>query len=216
MKKITLIIAASLTLNCCLLAQKKIAITGGLNYGTARVYYSDERETFNTKQPSSYKPGFGLGIVLDCPFDGPLHFMPSFLYNVRGYKYSPLAGDTATFDNTIHYFDVVPALALKLARTGKASIYVSAGPHIGFAITGKEKITRKSGVTDSHNMTFSFNGEYGIFDLGVAGGLGINVKRYIIEAGYMLGFANINNNVDLDYRNIRNRTFTLRFGYIIK
>ena len=65
-------------------------------------------------------------------------------------------------------------------------------------------------------MKFALSGNYGFIDMGVGGSLGFHTNKLLIEAGYQMGLANINNNVENDFRNIQNRMFSLQIGYFLK
>jgi Outer membrane protein beta-barrel domain len=189
-------------------AKTKLAIKGGANMSTARVYQNDQ------KLDSKFVPGYGIGLLFKIPFEGHLYFSPNLAYNRRGYTYTPKAGSITEYQNTIHYFDIVPNLSVILPA-GKNSFVVSGGPHLSVAIAGTEKQTI-AGNTSSSNMKFSLSGNYGFIDLGVGGSLGFHMDKFLIEAGFQMGLANINNNVENDFRNIQNRMFSLQVGYFLK
>lgn len=196
----------------CAGAQTKIAIKGGFNYNTARVYQ------YGVKQPNKFNPGFGIGILIKTQFDGLLRFSPYAGYNMRGYKYDRIVGaNDTTFSNTIHYLDLVPALSLDFPAGGSDDnlFVVSGGPQLGIALAGTEKRTVK-GVTTSSRMKINTDGDYGFFDLGLGMSIGYHTRKFLVEVGYQLGFANINNDGDLDGRNIRNRMISFNLGYYIR
>jgi len=189
-------------------AKTKLAIKGGANMSTARVYQNDQ------KLDSKFVTGYGIGLLFKIPFEGKLYFSPNLAYNRRGYTYTPNAGTINEYQNTIHYFDIVPNLSLNLPA-GKNAFVLSAGPHLSVAIAGTEKQTTANN-TSSSKMKFSLSGNYGFLDLGVGGSLGFHTNKFLIEAGYQMGLANINNNVENDFRNIQNRMFSLQIGYFLK
>lgn len=189
-------------------AKTKLAIKGGANMSTARVYQNDQ------KLDNKFVQGYGIGLLFKIPFEGKLYFSPNLAYNRRGYTYTPNAGTINEYQNTIHYFDIVPNLSLNLPA-GKNAFVLSAGPHLSVAIAGTEKQTTANNTTSS-KMKFSLSGNYGFLDLGVGGSLGFHTNKFLIEAGYQMGLANINNNVENDFRNIRNRMFSLQIGYFLK
>ncbi len=195
----------------------KIAVKAGWNVSTARVHYVNEAKSQDIKQPSSFKNGFGIAVLFKTHFDDVLHFSPTIGYNLRGYTYKPTYGDTSKYDNSIHYIDIIPALSADFpVGERKNTLVISAGPQLGFAISGTEKIT-SNGVITSKKMELDPGGSaYGLFDLGVSTGIAFHTPKIFVEAGYQVGLANINNNYQSDYRNIRNRMLTLSFGYYLK
>ncbi len=189
-------------------AKTKVAIKGGANMSTAKVSQNDE------KLESKFVQGYGIGLLFKIPFEGHLYFSPNLAYNRRGYTYTPKAGSITEYQNTIHYLDIVPNLSLNLP-VGKNAFVISAGPHLSVAIAGTEKQTTANN-TSSAKMEFALSGNYGFIDMGVGGSLGFHTNRFLLEAGYQMGLANINNNVENDFRNIQNRMFSLQIGYFLK
>jgi len=206
-----LLFSIALVLSCCFssIAQTKIAIKAGFNYSTARAYFND------VKQSTGFVPGANLAIQLKTEFDGPLHFSPYIAYSNRGYviKSKNATGDKTR--NSIHYIDVAPVLSLDFVTGSNKSFVIGFGPLAGLAIAGTEKTTI-AGVTTSQKMRFTTSKDYGLFDLGLHTSLGYHFNKLFVEVAYQYGFASINNNEEIDKRNIRNRTFSLNIGYFIR
>ena len=197
-------------------AQRQFGIKAGYNYSTASVTWA------GVPQPNFYKSGFGIGVLYKMPFDGVIHFSPYIAYNVRGYRHTLNTGPISEYDNTISYLDIVPSLSADFVHHHH-SIVISAGPEVGFALSGTEK-TISGGVVTTQKMHFATDADYGIADLGLSTSIGYHTGHIFIEAGYQIGFANINNNIDVhlpnfsgytDPRNIRNRMFSLNIGYFL-
>ncbi|MES2429324.1 MAG: outer membrane beta-barrel protein [Bacteroidota bacterium] len=216
MKKIFLLLISYFIIFSSHAQFSKIAVKGSWNVSTARVYYVNDRTRSNIKQPVEFKNGYGFALLFKAQFDDVLHFSPTIGYNRRGYIYKPTYGDTLKYDNTIHYIDIIPALSADFpVGERKNTLVISGGPQLGFAISGTEKLTTISGTT-THKMKISSDGYYGLFDLGVSTGIGFHSPRMFVEAGYLIGLANINNRFQSDHRNIRNRMLSLSFGYYLK
>ena len=190
-------------------AQTKIAIKGGFNFSTARAYYHDVRQT------TGFVPGGNLAIQLKTAFDGVLHFSPYIAYSSRGFiiKSGNSAGDKTR--NFIHYIDIAPVLSFDFVTGKDKSLVIGVGPVASLAVGGTEKTTL-AGITSSAKMHFTTSKDYGLFDFGLHTSIGWHLKKFFIEAAYQYGFASINNNEELDKRNIQNRAFSLNFGYYIK
>jgi Outer membrane protein beta-barrel domain len=204
MKKI-FSIALLLMALCNCDAQTRIAIKGGLTYSSARVTDNE------VNRSTSYKPGISLGVQFRVPFDGILNFAPYAAYNMRSFK---TVYPTKTVENTIHYLDLVPALALYFPTDNDDKIALSFGPVFGFTNFGSEKVTVGTTTTTS-KMKFGY-GDYGWFDLGVTAGLGYHKPKYFAEVVYYHGLANINNYEDAGPLTIQNRMFGINFGYYFK
>jgi hypothetical protein len=207
MRKITAAFAA-FVLFAPATAQVKLAIKGGYNLTTARALYA------GAKQPSDFTSGYGLGALLKMPFDGVLHFSPSVMVNKKGFIIKPIAGTNKKEQYAITYVDLIPALSVDFEK-GNNSFVISLGPVISLTNFGKLKTTDNNGVTTSQKIKFGY-GNLGWFDIGLNASIGYHIKKVFVELGYTNGLASINNNEELDQRNIRNRMISLNIGYYFK
>lgn len=190
-------------------AQVKIGVKSAYNYGSAKAVYN------GVKQSAGYTSGFGIGGVVKIPFDGPLHFSPSVMINRRGFIINNPAGSTNKKEEYgITYLDLIPALSADFEK-GDNAFSITAGPVFGFTNFGKLKITDNSGVTGSQKIKFGYN-NYGWFDLGLNGSIAYRFNKTMIEAGYYMGLANINNNEEHDARNMQHRVASLGIVYFFK
>ncbi len=206
MKLLLAAFAASL---CCFnsTAQTKIGIKGGPTYSTAVVTVN------GVKQSSSYKPGASLGVQFDVPFDGPLHFSPYAAYNMMASstKYATTGAEVQT---TLHYLSLAPGVSVHLQAPQDNAFVIGFSPVLGLTSFGNRKTTI-GGVTTSEKVQFGFEGT-GWFDLGFSGSLGYQFKKLFIQAVYYHGLSSINNKEQYDATNIKNRMFSLQFGYFFK
>jgi len=189
-------------------AQVKVAAKAGWNYSTARAMYS------GVKQSTEFTFGYGIGAMAKVPFEGVLHFSPSVMINKRGFIIKPTAGSNKTEQYSITYLDIVPSISFDFPHKNN-SFVIGIGPDFGFTKFGKLKATDNNNITTTEKMKFGF-GAFGWFDLGLNASVGYHMKKIFIEADYMNGLANINNNEENDQRNIRNRMLSLNFGYYFK
>lgn len=186
-------------------AQTTLAAKAGINYSSARAYFSDG------KHKTGYVAGVNASIRLKTRFEGLLHFSTSISYQSRGFIIHSLTSTDQT-RNFIHYAELNPQLSIDLPAGKDSRFSLAAGPTASLAIAGNEKFTAGN-VTTTHKMTFSTVNEYGLFDFGLCISAGYQVRKFFIEAAYQPGFVNINNNAETDHRNIRNRNISLSFGY---
>jgi Outer membrane protein beta-barrel domain len=189
-------------------AQTNLGIKAGYNYSTARVIAN------GVKQKTQYISGYGAAIMFKTWFDGVLHFSPYIAYNRRGYSYSPDTGAIKQIENTIHYIDVVPILSFDFPINPSQSFIAGFGPVMGFAISGKEKITPVNGLTSEKKMVFSF-ADYGRYDVGLTANIGYRFNKYLLEVSYLYSLTDLENNEAIK-RDIRNRMFNMSVGYYFK
>lgn len=203
---------AAFILSAAVHAQTRIAVKGGYNYSTARAYFN------SVKQGTGYKSGFAIGAMCKAEFEGALHFSPSVMLNQRGYIINPTAGAIKKYDNSITYLDIYPAFSLDFKLGSDEKVFaVDFGPQFSLAAFGKEKTTDAvSGLTTKSKMIFKITGGYGLLDVGVNGGVGLHLNKFLVEARYFHGLVSINNEEEFDQRNIRNRMISLNIGYYLK
>jgi Outer membrane protein beta-barrel domain len=206
MRKITAVLAAFAFFTTAT-AQVKIAVKGGWNYCTTKAVYA------GVKQPSGFTNGYGIGALLKIPFDGVLHFSPSVMINKKGFIIKPASTNTKE-QYAITYVDVIPSLSVDF-ENGSNAFVLSLGPDIAFTNFGKLKVTGNNGVTTLQKIEFGY-GSIGWFDIGLAASIGYHMKKVFVEVGYINGLASINNNEEVDQRNIRNRVLSLNIGYYFK
>ena len=199
----------ALTLSFSSIAQSKIAIHAGYNHNTAKVFKGD------TKQPTGYVPGFNIGARIKTAFEPPLHFVGMLSYNLRGFTIEPLTGDTGKIETHIHYIDIAPLLSLDFKTGGTSYISLTAGPVVGIALAGRQKLT-ENGITTSAPMKFDISKDYGYANFALHTGIGYHFNKMFIEAVYHLGFNSINNYEEVDNINIKNRGFAVSLGYWLR
>ena len=189
-------------------AQTLLGVTAGANYSTARVYDGNNIRTVE------YRPGAHFGLHVNTVFENKLHFNPTIAYNSRGFTVKSDSSDIDQVSNTLHYISLAPILGFEIGSQSNAFI-ISAGPILGIAISGKQK-SEVAGVTSTSSLHFSTSTDYGLFDLGMQGGIGYRFNKLLLQAHYYYGLTNINNNEEKDKRNIRNRSFGIQLGYYFK
>jgi Outer membrane protein beta-barrel domain len=207
MKRTTSLVTALFLISTAA-AQVKIAAKGGWNYASTAAVYA------GIKQPSGYISGYGMGVLLKVPFDGVLNFSPSVMINKRGFIIEPLTGVNKKEQYSITYVDLIPSLSVDFPVKSN-SFAISLGPDFGFTNFGKLKTTDTANLTSTQKLKFGYGG-YGWFDIGLNASIGYHTKKIFVEAGYLYGLASINNNEELDLRNIRNRMFSINVGYYFR
>jgi Outer membrane protein beta-barrel domain len=208
MKKITLLTVTVLSF-IILNAQVKIGAKAAWNYSGGSAVYTA------VKQSTSYTNGFGIGAMAKIPFDGPLHFSPSVMINKRGFTVNKPANSTNQKEQySITYLDLIAALSADF-ENGNNAFSIAVGPVFGFTNFGKLKITDNAGVKGTQNLKFGY-GAYGWADIGLQSSVSYRINKVAVEAGYYLGFANINNQEETDGRNMKHRVISLGIGYYFK
>ena len=191
-------------------AQTQIAVKGGYDLGTARVYLGNYQPSVQAVS------GFGFGILFNAPFDGNLHFTPSIGFNQRGYAYGPYNDSLGVAKDKVNMSYIDAAFTLSYEFPYKSNKFIlSLGPVFSYALYGTETTTL-NGVSSTGKMDFTLFQNYCSVDISVTAKAAYQVKKMFVEAGFQLGVANIDENANTDGRNIQNRMLSLSVGYYLK
>jgi hypothetical protein len=198
-----------ITLLSCLSlsAQVKFAISAGYNHNTARIHKN------NVLQQTGDVPGANVNFRVETDFEAPLYFSGMIGYSMRGYEYK--SRPDSTIKTNIHYVDIAPMFNYHIKTGNKNYINLFAGPLVGLAISGKQKINY-NGETVSEPMKFSLSGYYGLANVAVQSGIAFHFDKWFIEGLYHLGVNSINNEEETDQTNIKNRGISLNIGYWLR
>ncbi len=140
MKKLILTIAIGITVVQAQ-AQLSIAPEVGVNLSNASV----TSNIFGSNDVSTkMKPGLKAGAVLDIPIIGGLFVQPGAFFSMKGYKTSSsltLLGNTTESKGTValNYVEIPVNLGYRYTIGNAGSVFVTAGPYLGYAFSGKSK-----------------------------------------------------------------------------
>jgi hypothetical protein len=207
MRQVVTIITLVLLIQSGFSQTNRWAVKGGYNYSTGKANYDGIKQTVNAK------PGFGVAVMAKIPFENQLVFTPSIGYNMKGFIVKPKNGNPQKEDFTLHYFTITPALSYE-STINDNSLLFTVGPYLGITKFGRIKTTTASNTTNE-KIEFGFSG-YGMFDLGFTGGISYHFNNMFVEALYSPGLTSINNNEEVDKRNLKNTTLSLNIGFYFK
>ena len=170
------------------------------------------------EQESSSKLGVNVGLQIKIPLEGRLHFAPSIMYNLRGYKVkfdSPtdLPNPEATDNNTSFHTIELGFLLQHDFKLAPGHFFIRFGPSLDFALFGNEKYNTPNGLVE-RPMPFNF-AQYGHYLASAIVHFGYEFKN----KWYMYGHYNYSigtmSNVDYgDY--IGNRAAGISVGYYFR
>jgi OOP family OmpA-OmpF porin len=193
---------------CCLNAQIKLGIIGGLH--SAKVLETNHLPGWDTttKPFLNSRSGFQLGFLLEMPIGhSGLFFQPAFTYITKGRVYdknndslATLATDTVYNKQTLKlgYMEIPLNLTYKMPLTAnhKNFFFLSAGPYFSFVYSGNvttESLTSSThkyfSETDAVNVGKGPN-TYTTFDYGVNGRAGFEIGNVMLSAYYARGLGN--------------------------
>lgn len=127
--------------------------------------------------------GFAAGILVEVPLNDNVAIQPEALFVQRG---ADLTGSGATgLSSKINSLDVPVFLKLGIgSKDVRGTLF--AGPNLSFAISNS--LVASAGGS-AGTVSFTPN----TFDLGFAGGVGVEVGPLMVNVRYVAGLLNINN-----------------------
>lgn len=148
--------------------------------------------------PTSGRTGLLAGVFVTIPL-GWLTVQPEAIYTVKG---ASLDLDGFTSDYIVDYVEVPVLARVRLPR----NTYVVAGPAMAFRLRARSR-TAFGGSTEE----FDLDKDIESFDLGVVGGVGLDVGRWVVDARYTHGLRDIDADTSDDVR-ARHRVVSLSAG----
>ncbi|MBX9449133.1 MAG: PorT family protein [Taibaiella sp.] len=207
MKKLVLVLASAAIAHTGF-SQITIDPEAGANFSTIRTKIGD-----NDATTSDNATGFNVGVGVNMDLGSGLYVKPGLNYQLLGGK-TEVAGVTTT--TSMHYLQVPVNLGYRYHFSPDAgSIFVEAGPYIGYALSGKNKIEGLPTGDIENDITFgSEDAETNPFDWGFNFNLGYETPWGVyVKGGYGLGLGNLSNVADVT--NNINR-WNVGVGYRIK
>lgn len=169
-----------------------------------------------------FKPGFQAGVVGECAISEAFAIQPGILYAMQGYKYegSKYEGGGVNWKTeetfTLNYIQV-PINAQYKLYLGSIKLLLQAGPYIGYAIDGKNKVVDKiNGEThESSSKVKLGSGKDKLkpFDFGLGAGAGVQFGNFQAAFGYNHGLMNLSNQ---DEYTFKNNGFAVTLTYLFR
>lgn len=212
MKKILLSLGAAVLLAGAANAQVSYGLKAGVNLGK----YSGLEAPLSDYQKNNtsfYVTGFA-----DLPVAPSFSIQPGISLQGKGGKIEA-SGDLGDGSLTRNVMSIeVPVNAVYYIPVGyTGSVFLGAGPYVGFNISGKDKISGNFGEGNGGSSTadLKFSGDdkdMNLFDAGVnfLGGYKFN-NGFLINAGYGLGLTNLIPDNDGD--KVSNRVLSFGVGF---
>jgi opacity protein-like surface antigen len=208
--KLVLLATLFLTWN----ASAQIAIGGKLGVNLA-TWNADEE--FTEGSDLKYISGPNLGLAFQIGVSDMLSIQPELLLLQKGMRMEEsFAGFSYKVLVKINYLELPVLVKLSFPVGESMSLFVNAGPSIGYALNGKT-IYIEDGEKDVEDIDFDNDG-VNRTDVSMAfgGGASFNVSsvKLLLEARYLYGFSNLNNDEDENF-SVLNRGIGITAGIMI-
>ena len=214
MKKLNQIILLAVALiSLSEISAQDVVIKGGLNVSNLHENRTNSNDSVLYTE-SKMKTGINLGFGVLFPLSESWTFETGLIYSQKGCKeqleetiteYDPFSGfayeTSLNYKSTIkiNYIDV-PILVRHSWAMQNADLYVYGGAMLSFAVSGNVsyKITIKdnfSGMDDTYSdteeLTIGNEDDVHPLDYGAIFGIGMNIDKFNVSAGYSFGFNNV-------------------------
>lgn len=173
-------------------AQNRFNVFAGGQATTVRYRVTD------SKQATTFKPGFHAGAGAKIEFDNKLFFSPAIYYSYKGYKVvldkAVAPPDLTALNNNTTIHTLETAFLLQYDFNSKPShFFIKLGPSLDFQLSGKETFDRVDGTRVTRNMKFDFS-DYGRYAASAVVQVGYEMANgFLLYAQYTHGLSNLNN-----------------------
>lgn len=199
---------------------------GQLNFGfKVGITESKVKRTLSdATQTEDFRTGVQAGAFLDLRLLKNLNLRPGLQLTEKGYISSFGQVDGFYYwhrNQSSSYLELPVDLVYDVPLSNSTSLFIGAGPVLGFGLFGHSKSTLKirdeNGEmhADELSDTDPFN-KTGLkrVDLGVDFLAGIRLNKFMLNAGYNHGLLNALN-YDEGTQSMRNRSFAITLGYML-
>jgi len=187
-------------------AQVKFGVKAGLNL--SNMTEKDDAHTYSNNY--KMKTGFHLGVTAEFPVSEFFSFEPALLYSIKGYMDKDIDYKATA---SVNYFEIPMNAIYKINLVG-TKMLISAGPYVGFALSGKYKGT-EHGIDFDESINIGNdedNDDIKALDYGLNIGVGAEIKQITVSIQYGLGLANLSNYTEEGYRS-SNKVIGISVGY---
>jgi hypothetical protein len=179
-------------------------IKGGVN--VANVTFKVPDSSFSISPKS--RPGLIIGGFLAKDFNARTGIVIEGFFSQRGatLEFSD-SGMTAKEELRVNYVEFPILGSVNLKGSDAVTVRILAGPV--FAFKASESVEESlNGVVQPSTEDPDIKGN----DVGLALGVSVEVKMFVIDARYTWGFTNLNKTTGSDEPEVKNRTFAVMFG----
>ncbi|MFV0606429.1 MAG: outer membrane beta-barrel protein [Niabella sp.] len=179
-------------------AQTKVGFKGG--YNLAKITYNNNGDVTDKAGLST----FNAGLAVDATIADIFSIRTGLELQGKGSKYTATSS-LGTYEHTVNplYIELPLNFTVNIPMGGNSKIFVGAGPYAAVGITGKDKWTATTGVSETKgertidwgndNPVSGDNGDQGDFKRFDAGANvigGIDLGKFAVQAQYGIGLLN--------------------------
>lgn len=171
-------------------AQEQQAITGGdkltPKFGIKGAVSFTSLYTDNVSK-EHMKVGFNAGVYAKLPITTGFSIQPELLYSVKGAKdtYSNFVQGDGEYRFNLGYMELPVLAVVNITR----NFSIHAGPYLGYLVSANVKDVNSNG--DIQGATDLKADNFNRWDVGLAGGVALDVSAFTLGARYNYGLSDI-------------------------
>jgi Outer membrane protein beta-barrel domain len=185
---------------------QEIGVKAGVNFASLTPEEDEEPDT-------SRRPGPIGGAWVRIAPSRPVSFQVEGLFSEKGVKFrAPIQGLNGSFDIRLRYIEIPVLARADFGATGSGvRAFVVGGGAPAFKLSARTKA-----AANGEEQTRDADDEIYAGDFGLVGGGGVELGRALIEARYTHGIRHINTDDNGDEDRIKNRVFSVMFGFRLR
>jgi hypothetical protein len=191
-------------------AQVKFGVKAGLNL--ANMTAKDNDQIYSKDYKS--KAGYHFGVTAEFAVNEKFSIEPALLFSTKGFKLEDTySGHSYKVTANLNYLEI-PINALYKMDLGGTKLFVSAGPYLGYALSGKAKTTSSGSPDEETTIKIGSGTDKDIkaIDFGLNIGAGVEFGAITLGLQYGLGLANLTNSTTASEKET-NKVFGISVGY---
>tara|TARA_B100001287_G_scaffold161281_1_gene135585 strand:- start:277 stop:990 length:714 start_codon:yes stop_codon:yes gene_type:complete len=214
---------------------QSLGVGAGINISKLN-FKSDESTEFG-----DYRSLIGLHVALhyDLKFTDRFGIRIGIAYSSKGFGYKSgynYSSDVDSFSTCsksktrLNYMQINPMLKYTLPVSERKTFYALIGPYLSMGLSGKQAEHQTYSYIDHFNPTNNINIDtsndneihfgqdesgFDIINYGVTSIIGFQLNRFFVEAVYDIGINDIEINNEDEFE-VRDRTFSIKFGYLFQ
>ena len=199
----TITLAAACTMVPATALAQQIGVKGGINFASLTPEEDEDPDTSRRRGPVG-------GVWVGTPLGTGFSLQVEGLFSEKGVTFNALPiAEVGKADVRVRYVEF-PVLARRdfgTAGSG-ARLFVLGGAAPAFKLSARTRAE-----FEGEEQTRDIGDEIKPFDLGLVGGVGVEFGRAVVEGRYTHGLLHINEDDNGDEDRIKNRVFSVMFGF---
>jgi hypothetical protein len=182
-----------------------VGVKAGANFASLTPAEDEDPETSRRLGPVG-------GIWVQIPPSSRFSFQVEGLFSEKGVTFESPGFDVPSVDVRVRYIEIPLLARADFGASGSGTrLFLVGGAAPAFELSSRAKA-----AFEGQEQTRDIDEEIYSFDVGLVGGIGVEFGRAQIEARYTHGLRHINTDDNGDEDRIKNRVFSVIFGFRLR